>query len=352
MTASFSEETPQYFALYAQNDLSSELDVPIPKFNNRSLRELVEKGEEEQAENWLKHSEFSLFKLVYEQYGDVKVTADFNTPRRRLGLPFSPFVTGGEKRESKLTPIQNKEKRPHVVLEEEIPIYESLGFTPENINDFYTKDIITFYKEKTTGKSEGTERKYRNSLYDIREALEIYSKQNWEECDLEIWRTLLSEDFFEMNYDVSKTMVKDLITVVKAFSKWLVKEKKLPKNSGRDIENLAKEFESSMLNAVQLFENENSYTVRAYYPELSEISSKMRQIGQDVGKEEQGVYQIISVNKASVRVENLDNGEKLTISLGHGSVPYAEEGMKLSAKIAKNKTINTWRLTHLEKVTL
>ena len=163
--------------------------------------------------------------LLYKQYGKVEVTADFNTIRRQLGLELSPFVTGGKQRHSELLPVNNKKPRQTIVLKEDIPIYDNLGFLPETVDNFYTKDLIAFYKEKTNGVSASTKRKYENSLYDIREFLESSAVKNWSECDSVFWQDFLEKGIYQINETVSKTKLKDRISTVKALTKWLEKEK-------------------------------------------------------------------------------------------------------------------------------
>ncbi|THE13448.1 hypothetical protein E1I69_07485 [Bacillus timonensis] len=226
LSLSFEKGVPEYFAIIAQNKWNLQVDEPIPMFDNLSLRQLVEKGKEDLAEVWLKQSEYASYLLVYQQYGNVEITADFNTVRRELGLEFSPFVTGGKQRHSKLLPVLNEEQRKTVILEQDIPIYENLGFTPKTIDNFYTKDLINFYKEKTDGMSEGTKRKYQNSLYDIREVLERSKVKNWDECNFSFWQEFLSNGIYKINDRVSKTKLQDMASTIKALTKWLEKEKK------------------------------------------------------------------------------------------------------------------------------
>ena len=221
------KDVPEYFILFAQSNWGLDIDHPIPMFDNLSLRDLVESNKKDLAEVWLKQSEYNLYKLVYKQYGNVKNTADFNTVRRELGLELSPFVTGGKQRHSEFLPVINIEQRKTVILEEDIQIYENLGFTPETIDNFYTKDLVAFYKDKTNGMSENTIRKYKNSLYDIREALERGSVKNWDECGFSFWEEFLSNGLYEINNKVSKTKLKDIVSTVKALIKWLEKEKSL-----------------------------------------------------------------------------------------------------------------------------
>lgn len=348
MAVSMDKGVPEYFALYAQNGVTAELDQAIPKYDYLSLRGLVENGKKELAEIWLKQSEYNLYEIVYKQYGIVEVTADFNTARRELGLDQSPFVTGGERRESTLKPFNPSKQRDIAVLEADIPVYENLGFSPETINNFYTKDIIAFYKERTYGKSEGTERKYRNSLYDIREILEKSSAESWADCDLFFWESLLAKDFFELNVNVSRSMVKDMITTVKGLTKWLAKHKKLA--IAKQVNEIVTYYQPRMLHAVQLLEHENPYQARAYNSAINELGSILRQIDKDFDLNQTGEFKIMTINKRSIRTVNMDNAEELTISLDESAVQHAEEGMILSAKIGKSKPATVWNIIHLERV--
>jgi len=94
------EMIPDYFTFYAQNNLQKEIDEPIPMYNNKTLRELVQFGQVDSALEWLKNLEFNVYRQVINQYDEVEVTADFNTIRRELGLDLSPFVTGGSNRKT------------------------------------------------------------------------------------------------------------------------------------------------------------------------------------------------------------------------------------------------------------
>jgi hypothetical protein len=215
---------PQYFSLYAQMDLMSEIDVPIPKFNYMSIRQLVESNRLEEAETWLKQIEYNLYLQVLEYTKEVKVTGDFNTVRKELGLPLSPFVTGGEKRFSRFRAIGNPYQKT-IVDEQEIPFYEDLGFAPSTIHHFYAQDLVEFYKEKTIGKAEGTVRKYRNSLYEIRRELEHLALKSWEECTDFVWRQMLNNAV--LTPEVSKSFQKDFLSVARALAKWLDKRKNI-----------------------------------------------------------------------------------------------------------------------------
>lgn len=243
------EGIPSYFAMHAQYAGSFELDVPIPQYDHHTIRELTETGRKGEAESWLRQMEYSLYKNAMKQFDQVDVTADFNTVRKELGLPLSPFVTGGENRVSSIKTILPLHTRPVRVRNEDIPYYEDLGFTPDTIDYFYTKDLVAFYKEKTEGKGEGTVRKYRNSLFDLREILEHQPLTSWEDCGYAFWERLLTKDFFDFYGAVSKSRLKEFLSTIKAFTKWIDQQQKttIAKHAAAVIQ----EMESQMIQSVK-----------------------------------------------------------------------------------------------------
>lgn len=248
--ASFQEGTAPYFALYAQNDIRQDLDVKIPLLGEKSISELIEAGETDRVETYLQSLEYNMYVQVEKDYGSVPVSADFNAIRKELGLPLSPFVTGGEHRSTIYTPIVLSEtKQKPLVNEEDIPVYELLGFTPNTVDNFYSEDLVTFFKEKTDGKAEGTVRKYRNCLFDLREVLEGHAKTSWNECDKEFWQQVLTTDFPSLYDPISKTVIKDFTSTMKALSKWLDKGKKST-SLGKTVADVAKEEEEKLLSLV------------------------------------------------------------------------------------------------------
>src|SRR5699024_12858878 len=50
---SMDDYIPQYFALFAQDDLFKEAEQPLPMYDGNSLRDLHAKGETEKIEAWL-----------------------------------------------------------------------------------------------------------------------------------------------------------------------------------------------------------------------------------------------------------------------------------------------------------
>ncbi|WP_147534822.1 SEC-C metal-binding domain-containing protein [Bacillus marasmi] len=217
-----SKDTPPYFSLYAQTDLLTEVDTPIPKYNNKTIRQLVKENKLEDALTWLKQVENNMYQQALHHDANFQVTVDVNTVRKELGLPLSPFVTGREHRSTSYRKITNPYKQV-VVDPEDIPYYEALGFKPGTIKNFYAVDFVQFYKEKTIGKAENTTRKYRNSLYIIRQQLEAKAFSNWGDCSEAFWVELLQQQLMES--DCTKSFQKDFISTIKAFAKWVDKQK-------------------------------------------------------------------------------------------------------------------------------
>lgn len=214
------EEAPEYFSLYAQSDLLSEIDKPQPMFDQLSIRELVNNDRKFDAEMWLRQSEYGMYRIVLDGYKKVDVTADFNTIRKALGMPLSPFVTGGTSRESNVKYIEQGESG-HELLEQRIPALESLGFTPSSIDRFYTMDIIYFYEEKTKGLSEANIEKYRDNLSDLREILQQKPFSSWQDCGVSFWRTVVTSDYPKLHEQVSENAKEDFLNILKEFLMWV-----------------------------------------------------------------------------------------------------------------------------------
>ncbi|WP_194201634.1 hypothetical protein [Metabacillus mangrovi] len=206
------------FGPFAQAVQGTTADLKIPKLGNKSLRELCEDGEQEKADVWLKEAEYQ----YYSNFSTEGRTADFNTLRRELGLPFSPFVAGGKDRVTSLERSDGPpaEADPHYT-QEEITLYQLLGFRPDTVENFYAKDMMTFFKEKIEGKSENTMRKYRNNLFDLRDILESKSLTSWSELDEAFWSKVFTTELFSFYETTSKTQLKDFASTMKMLVKWL-----------------------------------------------------------------------------------------------------------------------------------
>ncbi|KKI89283.1 hypothetical protein WQ54_27390 [Bacillus sp. SA1-12] len=252
MVLSLEPDTPPYFGLYAQHDIRLEFDKPIRQFNGLSIKELMDEGRVEEAELWLKQMEYNTYQGVKQQYKEATATADYNSIRRELGLPLSPFVTGGEARKSQIEKLDaaNRDEGTKAVNKEDIPYYEQLGFTPDSINNFYAEDFITFFREKTEGKSENTIRKYRSSLEDLRLILEQSNMTSWDNCDQAFWKRVFTKDFTGLYEILTKTAIKDFISTTKAIAKWLDQQQKSTSLS-KTVVKVTKETEEELLRSLE-----------------------------------------------------------------------------------------------------
>lgn len=239
LVLSMDKTVPGYFSLYAQQSKLLEVDAPIPAYDDLSLRQLVEQGREKDADLWLKQSEYDLYRHVFEQFKKIDITADFNTIRRQLNLPLSPFVTGGGARSTSLVGS---------IKSEDINLLEELGFTPTTVNHFYTNDILNFYKEKTVGKGKATVRKYQLALHDFRAVLEQIDLTNWNQFNQSIWEELISVLYPNMFESMNKTQIKDFLSTLKAFTKML--DERYDTNFAKDVAALAKDAEQKMINMI------------------------------------------------------------------------------------------------------
>lgn len=248
--ASLPEGSPQYMLLYANNDIRLDLDIPLPQLGHKTILDLLNEGRVEEVEAYFQQREYNLYTQVQKEHGNVEITADFNSTRKELGLPPSPFVTGGVERETTIQQIESPAKQKPVVKEEDIPVYELLGFAPATVNNFYSEDLVNFFKEKTDGKSDLTLRKYRNCLFDLREILEGYSVDCWDACNEEFWKQACLKDLPSLYDPLSKTVVKDFMSTMKALAKWLVKEGKASTLS-KDVQKVTKDAEEELIEYIE-----------------------------------------------------------------------------------------------------
>ena len=161
-SAHLPEGVPSEFAMIAQSRLLlEEMDQPLPLFGNQSPEEMRTLGNMDELEQWLREQEFSNYMNLNKENDEVKVTVDFNTVRRKLGLKLSPFVTLGEERQSMITDVMNS---PSVLTKEDLLLVEEIGIPLQEAGDFYIRDMIAFFREKAVGKSPNTYYKYRLGL--------------------------------------------------------------------------------------------------------------------------------------------------------------------------------------------
>lgn len=329
MVVAMDNNTPAYFSMYAQNSALLDVDAPIPMYDQLSIRKLIESGREHQADVWLKQSEYALYKSVYEEFGKVDVTADFNTVRKQLGLPLSQFVTGGA---SRFTSIK-KEVR-SLLQDEDIPFLEQLGITPSTVNNFYVDDLLQFFKEKVVGKSNTTVRKYRNSLYDLRYLLERSLVTSWEECTSTFWEHLLSIRYINLYEFMNITQLKDLFSTLKALAKWL---NQCCKNKvGNNILKVVEQNEPDFISAAEALNNLIPYEFKAlHYRALKRNFPKLK----EKQTHHTGFFEVVRRSGGLIELKKLDDKQKqFSISLIDSERKILISGLILEAELALDET--------------
>lgn len=213
------EMVPEHFAFYAQNDLLKEVDEPIPMYDNLSLRELVSQGRESDALKWLENLEYNVFRQVQQQFEEAEVTADFNTLRREVSLPLSPFVTGGSHRKSMYEPVEVASNT-NQIFEADIPFLEAIGFKPHTANHFYTADLLRYYKERTSTQTEEEAIQTTAALYDFRALLETSNIDDWQAEAVSFWKAMLISEYKELP-EFTAEKHKTFLYEVDAFFAWM-----------------------------------------------------------------------------------------------------------------------------------
>lgn len=173
----------------------------------------------------------------------------------------------------------------------------------------------------------GTVRKYRTSLFTIRYSLEVQRTKDWSDCTKDFWRKHLLIDLFE-NDVISQTQVKDLLSTIKAFTKWL------DQNTGTaihaDAAAVCSELESSLIEAVQVY-NLSSDSGRFSLPQYQKVDPKATG----------GLFKVTEVTEDRVHVKSMDTKETVTFSLPKKAQKLANEGLILEAVVDEDENQET-----------
>ncbi|MDQ0207644.1 hypothetical protein J2S05_002445 [Alkalicoccobacillus murimartini] len=326
-------EAPEYFPIYAQRAKDMDLGRPIPALTQHSIYELIDNGRSEEADIWFKQIEYNLYDQVITKYKKMDFTFDINPFRKEAGLSPSPFVTNKESRDSSIKPIYYHDNQFLSVKKEDINTYEDLGFTPATIDAFYHDPILSFFKEKTDGKGASTVRKYRMSLYNLRYSLEVQKVTDWTNCTKAFWRKHLLIDLFE-DVVISQTQVKDLLSTIKMFTKWV--DKKHGTDLHADAAAVSAELEASLIEAVQVYNlttDSGRFTLKAFQEDVD---------AEAVG----GIYKVQSVDTGNVELQSIDSKEEFSITLPDKAHQLVTEGLLLEAVVTRDEQ-NQFQLVKL-----
>ena len=339
------EGVPSEFAMVAQSGLLLEdLDQPLPLFENQSPEEMMVLGKMDELEQWIREQEFGSYMIMKKESGEVKVTADFNTVRRRLGLKLSPFVTLGEKRQSMIMDVMNTAS---ALTKEDLLLVEEIGIPLHEAGDFYSRDVIEFFREKAVGKSANTYYKYRIGLQTMSYFFNRKTVSSWSELTEKDWLELIAYDYLAFNLDASDNQVKGFFTTVKGFTTWI--DKQYGTGHAPFVRKLVKEMEPHMMAAIFVLDTYVPYYERKYRPELGTSLLHKAILNNTVENHKmEGVFQVRSITGKGARLEVLGHsGENYEVAVPLGVKVAFEPGMLIVGSLLNEKG---WKILGVERV--
>jgi DNA-binding transcriptional regulator YiaG len=311
-----------------------------------SIRQLVEVGKSGKAEQYLRENEYRSFMRKKMEKPKTIETADYNNVRRKLNLSLSPFITSYENRVTSINRIENPTEKPSRIKQEDIPTYQQLEFTSKSARKFYGQDIVTFFKEKTTGKSKSTVAKYEVGLIGLVEYLDSLSIVSWKQFKNSHAEELISFFYLETNFDASISGAKSFLSVVKSFFVWLDQRKDL--STSTCIKEVMKVSESQTYAAIQLLDYVHPYTTRKYHHNMSQMFTNA--VLKHIDEKVEGVYQIVTVKTSSITIQEAKGiGKKYTVRLPNDICEILEEGILLDGTLVK-ENINAWKIAKVNRV--
>ncbi|KYD21269.1 zinc-binding protein [Parageobacillus toebii] len=334
------ENVPLYFGALANQTIGiyESLHVPQEEWDGKTVMQMAEQGRKEEVERWLREREYISF-MNAEQL-ECPVTVDFNTIRRKFDLPLSPFVTLGEKRQTRLQIIEKQ--RTH-----ELEQYEQYDMPLEWMDSFFGKDIAEFFMEKTSGKSEATVSKYRTGLSIISQYLFESRLSSWTSITKDDWRRCIVYHYLETNGDASINQAKSLFSTTKALAKWI--DARYGTNHGKMVRSIIQEVEEEIYGAIHLLDLYAPYTSRKYHDWLREIERKAIE-GAFGDRQVSGLFQITDVSAATMRCKHAESGKQYTISITPLVRSYAKAGMFIRGHIAESTNNGRWKFIHVSRV--
>lgn len=332
------ENVPLYFGALANQTLGiyQSLHTPQEEWDGKTVMQMVEQGKKEEVERWLQEREYISF--MNAERLECPVTVDFNTIRRKFGLPLSPFVTLGEKRQTRLLEKQRTD---------EMEQYEQYDMPLEWMDSFFGKDIAEFFIEKTRGKSEATVSKYRTGLSIIAQYLLQSRLSSWTSITKDHWQKCIVYHYLEMNGDASINQAKSFFSTTKALAKWI--DARYGTNHDKTVRSIIQTVEEEIYDAIRLLDLYVPYTTRKYHFWLQEIK---RDVVENTLANYQvsGLFQIIDISAMTMKCKHTESGKQYTISVTSFVRSYAKIGMIIRGNIVKTSNSGRWKFIYVSRV--
>lgn len=339
------EGVPPVFASFAQLAVHNR-ELHLPQFSGKTPAELAALGKHAELEQWLRELEYLSYHETKSQSKE-KWTADFNSIRKELNRPLSPFTTLQEKRKSSLVLLEKPMSRVENWTREELELWEEMGIPVHEIKSEYARDLLAFFWEKGAGKSSNTYYKYRLgvqviSYFFVEEAIERTTGILPEQ-----WEKLIRYYYLDFNHDATVNQAKGFLTAVKSFAAWL--DKRHGTAYGTVVKQLVKEMEAPILKAITILEVYTPYHERRY--EFNRSLGESRRIfenGEVPGQLEKGCFRIKSVTASYANLVKVDDpGQVFKTTARKDILPLMQPGMVICGALTKK---TNWKIYSVERV--
>ncbi|MGG0716241.1 SEC-C domain-containing protein [Robertmurraya massiliosenegalensis] len=347
LSVGLEEGVPVVFAAFAQQALYNlELDVPLPQLNGKTPAEMVSLGKHAELEQWLRELEYGSYWNMRSKTKE-KWTADFNSVRKALNLPFSPFTTLREQRKTAITLLENSLNNEDNWTQEELELWDEMGMPDHEIKSEYARDLLLFFQEKGAGKSPNTYYKYRLGVQVFSFFLEEEAIERITGILPQHWEKLIGYYYLEFNRDATENQAKGFMTVVKRFAAWL--DKRYGTAYASVVKGYLKELETLVLQAITILEAYTPYRERRY--EVNRSLGEFRRIienGELPGQLVKGCFRIKSVTASYVNLMKVDeDGQVFKTTVRKDVLPLMNPGMVICGALTKK---SNWKLYSVERV--
>ncbi|ANB61313.1 YecA family protein [Anoxybacteroides amylolyticum] len=293
---------PSYMGAIAQEMVLAYESLHRPVLDGKTPMEWLESGSLERVERWLRQREYASFMAFASKTGGI--TPDYNSIRRKLRLPLSPFVTLGEGRQSRMHTLKPLEHTSHSHLQ--MP-FDWAAY-------FFGSDLLAFFEEKAVGKSAETQQKYRVGIAVLADYFKTKHYASWEEVSENDWHECIVYFYLKTYRDISVHQAKRFISTCKAFAKWL--DRKYGTEHAQSVSKITQETEEEVYQAIRLFDK-----YQPYWSRKNPIWSVVRNLPR-----EKHVYQIVSVS-STVMLRAIDTNDTHRINIPPSLRGFMKKGM-------------------------
>ncbi|WP_097677931.1 YecA family protein [Bacillus massilinigeriensis] len=342
------EGVPSVFAFFShQAVINQELNSPLPQFEGKTPTEMVALKRFDELELWLREAEFVSYENTRKQSKE-RWTADYNTIRRALNLPLSPFTTLREKRESVITLLESPVNPMVDWTQEEIELWDEMGIPVHEMKNAYARDLLEFFQEKGAGRSANTFYKYRLGVQVISYFFVEEGINRTTTILPEQWEALLAYYYLDFNFDATENQAKGFFTVVKSFAAWL--DERHGTTYGSIVKQLVKDLEVRILQSIAILEAYTPYRERRYdfAYSLGELRRTLEN-GEVPGSLEEGHFLVKSVTTKYVNLVKIDDksGQTYKTTIPKGILPLFQPGMIICGSLSKK---TNWKIYSVERV--